>query len=110
MQIKVVEKDMDHLDKNLLLINIQNLNYVHELKIIHLLFHSFRLSIMLNHFYRQLIKQVYQYVWINAIHVHWKENVPILLLLIDQCLSDEKILHKPNFKKNMYSFFFIIFY
>jgi hypothetical protein len=89
--------DMDHLEMNLLLINIQNLNYVHELKIIHLLFHLFQLSIMLNHFYMQLIKQVYQHELMNAIHVHWIENVPILLVLIDQYLSDEMILHKPKF-------------
>jgi len=96
MQIKDVEKYMDHLEMNLLLINKQNLNYVRELKIIHLLFHLFQLSIMLHHFYMQLIKQVYQDVLMNAIHVRWKENVPIRLFLIDQYLLDEKILHKPN--------------
>jgi hypothetical protein len=54
----------------------------------------------------QLIKQVYQDVLMNAIHVHWKENVPILLALIDQYLSDEKILHKPSFlKRNILLYF-----
>jgi hypothetical protein len=107
MQIKDVGKDMDHLEMNLELINIQNLNYVHELKIIHLLYHLFQLSIMLNHFYMQLIKQVYQHVLMNAIHVHWIENVPILLVLIDLYSLDGMILRKPNLtQKKIFLFFF----
>jgi hypothetical protein len=50
----------------------------------------------------QLIKQVYQDVLMNAIHVHWKENVPILLVLMDLYLLDEKILHKPNLLKEIF--------
>ena len=107
VMVDVMHKDLHEM--YLILINMLNRYYVHEQKIIHLQYHLVQLSIMLNHFYRQLIGLMYQYVLMNAIHERWKENGPIQQVLTDHYLQDARILHKPILIKKRFSvevFFF----